>query len=89
LLALVALTVLFTVLTTAVGVDVAPPLALSLPVVLGGILLPRPALRLLLVAVTVAFVIEVGHDGWKQVRPGSAVVLALVAFLCVELARDR
>jgi serine phosphatase RsbU (regulator of sigma subunit) len=86
---LVALTVLAFVLTTVAGVTVAPPLSLVVPVVLGGILLDRPALRILLVVVAIAFGAEVADKGWDDVRPGSLVVAVIVAFVAVELSRDR
>ena len=89
LLVLVALSVVIMVLTLSVGISVAPALTLVLPIVLGGILLERPALRLLLAVVAVAFVVEVADKGWGGVRPGAVVVLVLVGFLAVELARDR
>ncbi|HEU5033353.1 MAG TPA: PP2C family protein-serine/threonine phosphatase [Mycobacteriales bacterium] len=89
LAALLALTGIVTVLTTTAGVSVAPPLTLVVPLVLGGFLLDRRALRLLLCAVAVALVIEVVDSGWAQIRPGSAVVLIIVASIAVELARDR
>lgn len=89
LAALVALTVAIFALTLGAGVHVAPALTLVIPVTLAGILLERPALRLLLVVVAVAAAAEVANKGWSRVRPGSIVVLAIVATLAVELARDR
>jgi len=86
---LVGLTVGIFLLTVGAGVNVAPPLALVLPVMLGGILLERPALRILLVVVAVALIAEIADSGWDEVRPGSIVVLALVGVGAVELVRDR
>jgi serine phosphatase RsbU (regulator of sigma subunit) len=86
---LMALTVLAFLLTMIAGVGVAPPLSLAVPVALGGILLDRPALRLLLVVVAVAFAAEVANKGWHEIRPGSLIVLVLLAVLAVELSRDR
>src|SRR5579884_863186 len=68
---------------------VGPPLTLVLPVMLGGILLERPLLRVLLFVVAVAFVAEVVDKGWDRVRPGTAIVLVIVSAIAVELARDR
>jgi serine phosphatase RsbU (regulator of sigma subunit) len=87
--ALVLLTGVLVVLTSVAGVSTAPPLALAVPVVLGGFLLDLPRLRLLLVAVAAGMTIELVVEGWKVVRPGSIVVLVIVAAIAVELARDR
>ena len=89
LAALVALTVVVFLLTATAGVKAVPPLALTLPVVLGGILLERRALRLLVLVVAVALGGEAVDKGWAQVRWGSAVVLAVIVAVAVELARDR
>jgi len=86
---LTALTVGIFFLSTGAGYGYAPPLTLSLPVVLGGVLLQRRALELLYVVVAVAFVSEVVAKGWDHTRPGSLVVLVLVAAVSFQLARDR
>src|SRR3954454_23276980 len=86
---LLALTVLIAVLTLVGGVSLAPPASLALPVVLGGILLDRRALRMLLVVVAVAFIVEVANKGWDEVRPGSLILLVLITLVAIELARDR
>jgi serine phosphatase RsbU (regulator of sigma subunit) len=86
---LVIVTGVICVVTVVAGVGAAPPLALSVPVMLGGLLLERPTLRWLLVAVGAGFVAEVGDVGWHEVRAGSAVVLVIVAAIAIELARDR
>ena len=87
--ALVVLTAVIAILSSVAGVRVAPPLTLAIPVVLGGFLLERSRLRVLLVFVGAALVVEVVHIGWDMVRPGSVVVLAVIAAIAVELARDR
>jgi serine phosphatase RsbU (regulator of sigma subunit) len=89
LVALIVLTGGVTALSTLAGVHFAPALTLTVPVVLGGFLLDRPALQALLVVVTVAFAAEVIDIGWMDVRPGSAVVLAVMGVISVEVARDR
>jgi len=89
LVILVALTVVIAALTLLGGVLFAPPASLALPIVLGGILLDRPALRLLLLVVAVAFIVEVANKGWHEVRPGSVVLLVLVTLVALELSRDR
>jgi serine phosphatase RsbU (regulator of sigma subunit) len=89
LTALVALTVAIFLLTIFAGLAVAPATSLVVPVVLGGILLDRPALRLLLLVVGVAYLGEALRDGWRVVRPGGLVVLFIVAVVAVEMSRDR
>jgi serine phosphatase RsbU (regulator of sigma subunit) len=89
LAALVTMTGGIALLTSFAGVGIAPPLALAVPVMLGGFLLDRPALRVLLGVVAVAFVAEVVDEGWKVVRPGSAVFLVVICAVVVEVARDR
>jgi hypothetical protein len=89
LVILVALTVVIAVLTLLGGVSFAPPASLALPIVLGGILLDRPALRMVLLVVAVAFIVEVANKGWHEVRPGSLVLLILITLVAMELARDR
>ncbi|HET7531287.1 MAG TPA: PP2C family protein-serine/threonine phosphatase [Mycobacteriales bacterium] len=86
LLVLVAVCAL---LTSAVSVRAVPMTALAVPVVLGGFLLDRPALRILLVATAVAVVVEVSELGWEVARAGSIGVLVILAVVAVELARDR
>jgi serine phosphatase RsbU (regulator of sigma subunit) len=77
------------ILTGAAGVKAVPSLALVVPVMLGGFLLERRPLRLLLVVAGLALLSEALDLGWDVIRPGSAVVLAVVAMIAVELARDR
>jgi len=89
LVGLVALTFAIFAVTTGAGIGVAPTAALVVPVVLGGVLLERPALRILLLVVAVALIGEVLDQGWSVVRPGSVVTLVVVGAIAVELARDR
>jgi len=86
---LIGLTVAAYLATLVGGLNFAPVLSLVVPVMLGGILLDRLALRILLLVVAVAYVAEVVDKGWSRTRPGSLVVLAIVAFIAVELSRDR
>ncbi|MDQ1748752.1 MAG: hypothetical protein QOD07_3015 [Frankiaceae bacterium] len=86
---LTALTVGIFLLSMTAGLGVAPPLALVLPVVAGGIVLQRRALEVLFLVVTVAFASEVATKGWDHTRPGSLAVLVLVAAISLQLTRDR
>lgn len=89
LVGLVALTFAIFAVTTGAGIGVAPTAALVVPVILGGVLLERPALRIVLLVVTVALIGELLDQGWSVVRPGSVVLLVVVGAIAVELARDR
>ena len=86
---LVVLTGVIAMITSVAGTASSPPLALAIPLMLGGLLLDRPALRTLISIVAVAFIAEVIDVGWMGVRPGSAVVLAIIAAIAFELVRDR
>src|SRR4051812_27581271 len=86
---LVLVTGLLTALTVTVGAAVAPPLMLAVPIVLGGLLLERPAMRVLLAFCAVGFAIEVADLGWSAARPGSLVGLVVIAAIAQELVRDR
>jgi len=89
LVLLTALTVGICFLSIEAGFGVAPALTLVVPVVIGGVVLQRRALELLLVVIAVAFVSEIVNKGWNSTRPGSLVVLAIVAAVSRQLARDR
>jgi hypothetical protein len=88
-LALTASTVGIFFLSVGAGFDIAPPLALVIPVVLGGFMLQQRALESLVVVVLVGYFTEVGTRGWGPTRPGGAVVLVVVAGIALQLARDR
>jgi serine phosphatase RsbU (regulator of sigma subunit) len=85
----VLITGIIALLTSVAGTSVSPPLALGVPIMLGGLLLERPPMRVLVTVVATAFIAEVVDLGWHGVRPGSAVVLAIIAVIAFELVRDR
>ena len=87
--ALVILIGVIATITTTAGATAGPPLALTIPIMLGGLLLERPLLRVLVGVVAAAFLAEVIDLGWHAVRPGSAVVLVITAAVAFELVRDR
>jgi len=89
LAALVMLTGVIAIVTTSAGPMVAPPLALAVPVLLGGLLLERSALRALIFVVGAAMVAEIVDLGWHRVRPGTVVVLVIITAISIELVRDR
>src|SRR3954454_23972671 len=64
LMSLTALTIGLFFVSIDAGYRVAPALTLVLPVVIGGVLLQRRALELLLLVVAVAFGSEVADRGW-------------------------
>ena len=87
--ALVVLVGILAAITAVAGPSVAPPLSLVVPVMLGGFLLERTSMRILVALVGAAFLAEVLDLGWSDVRPGSAVVLVIIAAVAYELVRDR
>ena len=89
LFALVVLTCVAALLTTRIGVSTAPVAMFVIPVILGGFLLDRGPLRLLLAFVTLAIVAVVADVGWDEARPGAIAVVGIVAVIAVELSRDR
>jgi hypothetical protein len=91
LVLLVTLCVLAVLLFLATGPLLSPPVALVLPLLLGGLLLTRPAFRWLTGVVAVSLAVEVADVGigLEGVRPGALVVIALTAGLAYEFARSR
>ena len=89
LASLLVLVAVATILTTTVGLQAAPLTTLAVPVVLGAFLLDRPAMQVLIVATAIAVVMELRDVGWRAARIGNLVVLAILAVIAVELARDR
>ena len=87
--ALVVLAGVIATITTTAGTAAAPPLALAIPLMLGGLLLERPAMRVITFIAGVALLAELIDLGWDTVRPGSAVVLVIIAAIAFELVRDR
>src|SRR5436305_14164006 len=89
LVSLVVLVVVAAILTTAISVQAVPVTALGIPIVLGGFLLDRAGLRVLLAATALAVVAEISDLGWQDARVGSVVILAILGVIAVELVRDR
>src|SRR4051812_14514328 len=78
LLSLLVLVAVAAFLTIAIGVQAVPVTALGVPIVLGGFLLDRAALRVLLVATAAAVIAEIADIGWREARVGSLVILAVL-----------
>jgi hypothetical protein len=89
LAALLVLVAVAALLTITVGLQAAPLTALGVPVVLGAFLLDRRALQVLLIATAIAVAVELSKVGWRAARIGSVVIIAILAVIAVELARDR
>jgi serine phosphatase RsbU (regulator of sigma subunit) len=89
LAALLVLVAVAALLTITVGLQAAPLTALGVPVVLGAFLLDRRALQVLLMATAIAVAVELSKVGWRAARIGSVVIIAILAVIAVELARDR
>ena len=73
------------------GPLISPPVALVLPMILGGLLLTRRSFRRLAVVVAACLVVEVLQVGigLSAVRPGALVVTALTAGIAYEFTRTR
>jgi hypothetical protein len=83
------LTGLVLFLNLGFGATAFPSLSVVVPVILGGLLLEPIALAVVVAASFVAIVVE--HVGVRHstIRPGSYLVLALVAAIALKLSSDR
>ncbi|MGB8651183.1 MAG: PP2C family protein-serine/threonine phosphatase [Mycobacteriales bacterium] len=86
---LVALAAAATVGGVAWSTAALPPVFLALPLLLGGLLLERTALRQLAAFVAVCLVFDVLELGWAAARPGSLVVVLVTGLIAHEFARSR
>jgi len=77
------------VLGLVVSVSYFPPVAQTLPLLAGGVLLRRRTMRRLLILVAVFLIWDVISLGVPAVRPGSLVVLVVAALVALDLARSR
>ena len=89
LLGLVVLSVLLVVGRLRLGFEVVPTSAQVLPLLGGGLLLRRRAMRLLIAVVTLAVVFDLVQAGARVVRPGSLVGVVVTAVLAYEFSRSR
>ena len=89
LLGLVVLSVLLVVGRLWLGFEVVPTSAQVLPLLGGGLLLRRRAMRLLIAVVTLAVVFDLVQAGARVVRPGSLVGVVVTAVLAYEFSRSR
>jgi len=86
---LLALAVLVSVLAETAGLAVAPPSLLVLPIVLGGLLLDRRSIRLLLVVSAASALVMAVRAGFEEFRPGNVLLLGAVAWVGDRLAAER
>ena len=89
LAALTALTALVVGLAVAFGSQVAPPGLLALPIVLGGLLLDRRRVRLLLLLTLAGAVVLLVHAGLSEFRSGNVLLLVAIAWVGDRLAAER
>jgi hypothetical protein len=89
LLLLVAFAALVTVLGDVSSTAWFPPSMLTLPLLFGGLMLARRALRQLAVFVGLFLVFDLVQLGWNAVRPGSMVVVIITGLIAHEFARSR
>ncbi|MCW2542893.1 MAG: hypothetical protein JWM40_445 [Frankiales bacterium] len=66
-----------------------PPAMLALPLLFGGLMLARRALRQLAVFVTLFLLFDVVELGWKAVRPGAMLVVIVTGLVAHEFSRSR
>ena len=71
------------------GVSVVPGVVMVLPLLGGGLLLGRVALRWLLALVVGCLAVEVAEFGLREVRAGTLLVLALASMVLYNFARSR
>ncbi len=71
------------------GVDAFPPVMQVLPVLAGGLLLGRHAMRALVVVVLACLAYDVHRWGWSAVRPGALVTVLGASLVSYEFARSR
>lgn len=86
---LAALVVLFGVLSPAIGPDWVPPTAVVLPILAGGLLLPRRWLMAIIALAALATVYSEGILGWGVVEPGGIFVIAAAVAFAYRLASTR
>ena len=89
LLLLVALATAATVLGSGVSTAWFPPVVLTLPLLLGGLMLARKAMRQLIMFAVLFLVYDLVDVGWTTVRPGSLAVVLITGLVAHEFARSR
>lgn len=86
---LATLSVAELVLGLTVGVTAVPPSAQALPLLFGGLLMGRRALRRLAAVVAACLVWDLVALGLRTVRPGALVVVVITGLVAYEFARSR
>ncbi|MCU1593359.1 MAG: serine phosphatase [Frankiales bacterium] len=86
---LTVVALLATLLGATVDVGLFPPVFLTIPLLLGGILLGQQALRLLSLVVAACLAFDVVDVGLHRVRPGSLFVVLVTWLVAREFARSR
>ncbi len=71
------------------GLEAVPSAAQALPLLFGGLLVSRPAFRLLVAVVAGCLLVDVVALGWYEVRPGALVVIAVTGVVAYEFSRSR
>jgi hypothetical protein len=87
--ALVGLAGLLALLSLVWTDQMRPASVLAIPVLLGGLLLPRREVRLLLVGSALLIVLVASARGWDALNIGTSAVLVAVALVSYEQARRR
>ena len=85
----VLLAIVLLVVGTTIGPAVAPPSALALPLLFGGLLLTRRRLVVVVAVVVVAAGVLLHRWGLQEVRAGALVLLVVTALIAYGLAGSR
>jgi len=66
-----------------------PPVVLALPLLFGGLMLARKALRQLMLCVVLFLILDIAYLGGETVRPGAMVVVLVTGLVAHEFARSH
>ena len=86
---LAALVVIFGILSPITGPNWVPPTAVVLPILAGGLLLPRRSLVVVILLAVLATIYDEGLIGWGVTRPGGIIVIATAIAFAYRLASTR
>lgn len=89
LMLLLALSAIATILGKTWSAAWFPPVFLALPLLFGGLMLARKAMRQLLAFVVLCLLFDLLDRGWEIARPGGILVVIVTGLVAHEFARSR